>query len=131
MTDATEQILAEAAAAEQESEMAVDSLSAYPVVRGVPDGTTFTRVQLRPDDPCVTGPSNMKFGQGLESMMTVKPTEFIPGVLPLADLRERLQMLREAGVEEYRDGPVVIRLSAEVLRAQRDLLRPMDSTPQW
>jgi len=58
---------------------------------------------------------------------------FTPGVLPLADLRERLQMLKESGVEEYRDGPIVLRFSPEILQAQRDMLRPSidPQTPQW
>jgi hypothetical protein len=57
----------------------------------------------------------------------------VPGVLPLADLRVRLQMCREAGVEEYHDGPLVIRFSADVLRAQRELLRPSvdPQPPVW
>jgi hypothetical protein len=55
-------------------------------------------------------------------------------VVPLADLRERLQMLREAGVEEYRDGPIVIRFSADILHAQREVNRPTydsDTQPRW
>lgn len=52
-----------------------------------------------------------------------------PVVLPLADLRERLQLCRESGVEEYRDGPIVIRFSSDLLRAQRELLTPMPQQP--
>lgn len=206
-----------------------DTLAGRPVVPPIPEGATFTRVELPPDHPCVTVPANTKFGQGLDDPRLVaiaagkttaddthamerderlqpeaapptvrprrsgvdlvdavvsgekldeidhatlcacvrshlvlpppgydkywnepvaagdtklrsaaelrstdctqmltseKPPEFIPGVLPLADLRERLQMLKEAGVEEYRDGPIVLRFSPEILRTQQELTRP-------
>jgi hypothetical protein len=50
------------------------------------------------------------------------------GVLPLADLRERLAMCRESLVEEYKDGNVHIKFDVE---ARRGLLRPMDKKVEW
>lgn len=160
-----------------------DTLAGRPVVPPIPEGMTFTRVELPPDDPCVTVPANMRFGQGLDDPRLVaiatgkttaddthatdrderlqpeaapvrmtadeferrqyereaaamdalprgpivtglSATDSPPPVLPLADLRERLQMLKEAGVEEYRDGPIVLRFSPEILRTQQELTRP-------
>lgn len=39
---------------------------------------------------------------------TPQPTAVVFPALPLSDLRERVQMLREAGVTHYEDGPLKI-----------------------
>lgn len=69
----------------------------------------------------------------LERLMDVGPYAAAasmksPAPLPLADLRERLQLLQEASVDNYEDAGIKIHFDLENRRA---LLRPMGDVPKW
>lgn len=54
-----------------------------------------------------------------------------PAVTPLADLRARLAMLKEADVEVYEDGPLRLKFDVEGRRMVRVQREAPSEEPKW